>query len=277
MSITSGDGIVAGLIAPWFYFKAISPNKAAGTPHAQGLIDAGMPASFAAATPGLGGATILGSSSTLGGTIPFVNPGSGNSYLAKLSVMSNTGVAGIGFFDLLWYNTGITVTTTTGQTVSSVTLPARDATGTVNGAGVSAWLYCAVATTNGSAITGTTITYTNSGGTGSRTGTIGLAGWPATATAGTFIPFRLAAGDVGIKSVQTLTLATSYVTGTINLMLVREIAFVALAGVAGSGQMLDWAQCGFPQLYNDTALSFYAVPSGTSCGVLFGDVAFAQG
>lgn len=277
MTITSGDGIVAGLISPWIFFKALSLNKAAGDPHAQGLIAAGIPAVFASASPGLAGATVDGTTSTLGGTIPFINPGSGASYLAKLSVMSNTGVAGIGFFDLLWYNSGIVSATTTAQTVSSVTLPARDATGTTNGAGVTAYLYCAIATTNGSAITGTTITYTNSAGTGSKTGTIGLAGFPATATAGTFIPFTLAAGDVGIKSVQSITLATSYGTGTVLLMLVREISFISFAGAAGSGQMLDWAQCGFPQLYNGTALSFYAVPTGTSCGVCFGDVAYAQG
>lgn len=277
MAILSGDGIVAGLPVgtSFFFFKAAATAKAIGTPHALGLSSAGLPAVFAAGSPGLSGATIDGTSSTLGGNIPFTNPGSGNSYLAKMSLASSSGIIGVGAFDMLWYNSGISITTTTGQTINSVTLPSRDNAGGTNGVGVMAWLYCATATTNAGAVANTTITYTNSAGTGSRTGSL-VQSWPATAVAGTFIPFTLQAGDLGVKSIQTLTLGTSYVTGTVILFLTRDIAFISLAAAA-SGQVMDWAQLGFPQLYNGTAMSFYVMPSATALGIIIGDIAIAQG
>lgn len=276
MAITTEDGIVAGYQDPIPFFKASTTNKAAAVPHAVGLIAAGFPAVFTPASPGLAGATVDGTTSTLGGTIPFTNPGSGNTYLAKVAATIGATTAALDFFDLLWYNSGIAVTTTTAQTVSSVTLPARDNAGSTNGAGVTAWLYASVATTNGSAIANTTISYTNSAGTSGRTGTVSLGGWPATATAGTFIPFTLAGGDVGVRSIQSITLGTSYVTGTISLMLIRDICFVPFIA-ASTGTLLDWAGVGFSQLYNGTALSCYAVPTSTTVGAIQGHVVFAQG
>jgi hypothetical protein len=275
MTITSEDSIIAGYQSAIPFYKPSTSNKAASVPHATGLISNGYPAIFTPATPGLAGATIVGTT-TLGGTIPFTNPSSGNTYLAKLAATIGATTAALNFFDLLWYNSGIVVTTTTAQTVSSVALPARDNAGTTNGTGVTAWLYASVATTNGSAITNTTISYTNSAGTSGRTGTVSLGGWPATATAGTFIPFALAAGDVGIRSIQSITLGTSYVAGTVNLMLVRDICFMPFIA-SSTGTLLDWAGTGFTQLYNGTALSFYAIGTSTTIGAVQGHIVFTQG
>ena len=277
MTITTQTGLIAGFRPQIPFYKATSTNKAAGTPHAQGLIVGNYPAAFTPGSPGLSGATVDGTTSTLGGTFPFVNGGGAETVLAKAVFGVGAGAVGIGFFDLLWYNTGITVTTTTAQTVSSVTLPSRDANGATSGAGVYAWLYCSVATTNASAITNTTISYTNSAGTAGQTGTLNFAGgWPATATAGTFLPFSLAAGDVGIQSIQSITLGTSYVTGTINLMLIRDITFLAFFA-ASSVMTFDWAMTGLPTLYNGTAMSYFAIPTGTSVGAVSGTITYAQG
>jgi hypothetical protein len=277
MTITSEDSIIAGYQSAIPFYKPSTSNKAASVPHATGLISNGYPAIFTPATPGLAGATIVGTTSTLGGTIPFTNPSSGNTYLAKLAATIGATTAALNFFDLLWYNSGIVVTTTTAQTVSSVALPARDNAGTTNGAGVYCWLYASVATTNASVITNTTISYTNSAGTTGQTATLNMAGgWPATANAGTFLPFSLAAGDLGIQSIQSITLGTSYVAGTINLFLIREIAFVPFVS-ATSSQILDWANLGFPKLFNGTALSYYVVPSGTGVGAVSGSLTYSQG
>lgn len=263
MTITTENGIAAGIYPPITFFKSMS-SLATNNPAAIGLISAtGYPTVFAPATPGLAGATVDGTTSTLGGTFPFSNAGSGVTYISKLQAFHGAANFYSGFFDLLWYNTGIAIATTTGQTINSVTLPARDSGGTTNGVGVTAWLYCAVATTNAGAITNTTITYTNSANTGSRTGTIGLTGWPATATAGTFIPFTLQAGDYGIRSIQTLTLGTSYVTGTVNLILARHLTSMSTNAVT-SGWLADWAITGLPILYNGTAMSFYVYQTATA-------------
>jgi hypothetical protein len=50
-----------------------------------------------------------------------------------------------------------------------------------------------------------------------------MASFPATAVAGTLVPFQLATGDRGVQSVQSVTLGTSYVAGAISLVLFRII------------------------------------------------------
>jgi hypothetical protein len=68
------------------------------------------------------------------------------------------------------------------------------------------------------------MTYTNSLGSSGKTAT--MASYPATAQAGTVVPFPLSAGDVGVQSIQTLPLGTSYVSGTIHLVAYRHVATV---------------------------------------------------
>jgi hypothetical protein len=277
MAITSENGILSGILPQIPFYKAATTAKAASISHAAGLISGGYPPAFTSASPGLSGATVIGPTNTLGGTFPFINPSTGNTYLVRAILNIGPSTQSVGLFDLLWYNSGIVVTTTTAQTVSSVALPARDNAGTTNGAGVYCWLYASVATTNASVITNTTISYTNSAGTTGQTATLNMAGgWPATANAGTFLPFSLAAGDLGIQSIQSITLGTSYVAGTINLFLIREIAFVPFVS-ATSSQILDWANLGFPKLFNGTALSYYVVPSGTGVGAVSGSLTYSQG
>jgi hypothetical protein len=274
MAITTEDQVLAGFQPPKAFMKTSLAAKAAGTPVAMGLLSAGFFPAATLGTPGLAGATIDGTTQALGGFFPFTNPSSGNTYLAKAGLFFGSGVVGIDIYDALWYNSGISVTTTTAQTINSVTLPARDATGTTSGVGVMCWVYIASATT--SANTTATITYTNSSGTASRTGTIGLGGIPASATAGTFLPFTLQVGDVGIQSIQSLTLGTTLSAGTINLFLIREISYIGATQVS-SGLTADWAQLGFPQLYNGTALSFWVMPSITTTGNCSGHICYAQG
>jgi len=275
MTITTEDGILAGFQPPVPFFKASTTNKAAGIPQAVGFAATGYPAIFTPASPGLSGTTVSNTSTT-GGFLPFTNPSSGNAYLAKLGACVGVTTIGLDFFDFLWYNSGIAVTTTSAQTINSVTLPSRDANGTTNGVGVTAWLYCQLATTNSSTISNTTISYTNAAGIAGSIGTLGLGGWPATATAGTFVPFNLQVGDTGVQSIQSITLGTSYVSGTINLMLIRDITYVGFVS-ASSGMTLDWAQLGFPQLYNGSALSFWAMPTSTTVSIVNGHVCYAWG
>lgn len=170
------------------------------------------------------------------------------------------------FFDVFWVNNVLTVTTTTAQTVNSVAFPARDANGSSNGVGFQVGILVTTATTNVGAITNTTLTYTNQDNTGSRTAT--MATFPATANIGTFMPFQLQAGDTGIRSIQSVTLGTSYGGGAISLIVYRVI----------SGQPCVIANAGTPdgipanipgvKLYNGVcALPFGLMTSTTATNV----------
>lgn len=74
----------------------------------------GRPGAAAAPSPGIGGAALT----TYAGQIPWTNPASGNSYLARLSI--NCNVQGtLLLCDRLWHNSGINVTLATSQTINS--------------------------------------------------------------------------------------------------------------------------------------------------------------
>lgn len=176
--------------------------------------------------------------------------------------------------DRLWQNSGITSTTTTAQTVNSVTFPARDSSGTTNGEGILVGIEVSTATKNGSAITNTTMSYTNSAGTGSRTATI--TSFPATATLGTFVPFELAAGDTGIRSIQSLTLGTSYGTGVIHLVAYRILARLEL-NLANGGNSIDALTGGFVRMYDNTVPYTLWLPTATTATTISGQLIYTQG
>ena len=57
--------------------------------------------------------------------------------------------------------------------------------------------------------------------------------YPATAVIGTFVPFQLAQGDVGIRSIQSITLGTTLTAGAVSLICFNFLAIspVPLANV----------------------------------------------
>lgn len=265
--ITTEDGIVAGLKPPVGFSKNAFTGEAAGQWHNLGVV-AGNPGAWTLGSPGMAGATVA--ANALGGALRFDNPTSGEARLAKLFAAAASNIIALLLYDLLWYQSGIAETTTTGQTVNSVAFPARDIAGTVNGDGVEAWMHCTTATTNGGAVANTTLGYTNQAGTASRSA--GLAyDWPATAVAGTMVPFGLQGSDRGVQSIQSVTLGTSYGGGQVELLAVRRIATFTL------GELHDWAKLGFPRLFNDSALYLAAKLSGTAGGVVDGELNFAHG
>jgi hypothetical protein len=115
-------------------------------------------------------------------------------------------------YDVLWVNSGLAPATTTAQAITTPALPARDIFGASNGEGCMIGLLVGVATTNAAVVYNSTVNYTNSAGTNSRTATlINSAGYmiPATAVAGTIVWFALQAGDTGVKSIEGITLGTT--------------------------------------------------------------------
>jgi hypothetical protein len=116
-------------------------------------------------------------------------------------------------------------------------------------------------------ITGNTDQSGNSGNTGTITS------FPATAVAGTFVPFNLAAGDTGVRSIQTLTLGTSYGGGTIHLVQYRPIAYVPLSAANIGASMAPGAQ----RIWDSSCLTLVYELTGTSGGIVAGTLRYSQG
>lgn len=271
MSVTGVDPLTAALIPyPQIVGKDAVTAKQAGTPHtawyATGIIGAGS-----APTGALNGATFSG---TVAGQIPIPAAVTGETTKLEQANLLQTGnVGAIWLVDRLWGNVPV-VTTTTGQAVTSPTWPARDVSASTAGAGVYLALECSSATGNGGAITNTTLTYTNSGGTGSKTAT--LASFPATAPAGTWVPFSLAAGDVGVRSVQSVILGTSYVSGAVHVVAYRLIASIPTPNT-NMATLLNWLQLGLPSIWDNSVLQLVYWPTGTAVGSVAGSFTYAQG
>ncbi len=176
--------------------------------------DNGAPGAWSPGTPGINGRNTNGTTAADLGCITVGNPTSGAWYVRDFNIAASQHGQFI-LADVLWVNSGLVVTTTTAQTITQPTLPARDNLGTTNGYGVGAGLLVTTATTNAAVINNITLQYTNSNGVAGRTGTMS---YPATAVAGTFVPFQLAAGDVGVRSIQSITLGTTLGGGAISLI-----------------------------------------------------------
>lgn len=228
-----------------------------------------LPVAKALGTPGVNGATLDGTVDTTK-CIPFANPPSGQAYLSDFIVNAGPGqgitspnAVGVWLVDALWYNTGLSVTTTTAQSFTT-TLPSRDANGGTTGVGVQAGLLCTTSTTN--PLTGMTISYTDVNNGAGRTGT--MAAWPANPIAGSMTPFELQAGDTGVASIQSITLGASMLAGAISVILYRSLAHCNTARQLYRGRgarPADALTTGFPKLYNGSALwTFCHVDSGAN-------------
>lgn len=225
---------------------------------------AGSPGVWSPGTPGLNGRATDGTTSADAGCIFINNALTGRNYLTAANF--TVGVAATAFLpDILWVNTGLAVATTTAQALTPVAMAARDQLGTGAGYGVNAAILVTAATTNAGAITNTTISYTNQDGVSGRTGT--MVSFPATAVAGTFVPFALQAGDSGVRSVQSVTLGTSYVTGSISLVLYRSVLVEGsiLANVASLNSSVKNVV-----LYNGSCLIPGIIPTATTSNPLVG-------
>jgi hypothetical protein len=213
-----------------------------------------------AGIPGAGGynGTAAGAaySSTGGlvaGQIPHYDPAGGLfSYIARLSATGGTTAPQYGsvyLCDRLWDNSGLSITTTTAQTVNSATWPARDVNGNTTGIGVYIGLEFSVASGGGNG--NISYSYTNTLGTGGQSATV-IDFSPGVIPIGGFLRLGLAAGDRGVQSIQTLTLSASMVSGTFGLVAYRVIAACDWSTQQGISKSVDLLTGGFQRVYNGT-------------------------
>lgn len=256
MAITTLDGVIAGCEPPQFLFKTTSGTLVAGRPYTP-FYATGIPGNALAPTPGMSGAALT----TYAGQIPFTNPPGGQSaYLARFAALATAQSGTLLLVDRLWHNSGITITSTSAQTVNSVTFPARDENGSTNGAGVLLGVEVSAAT--GAGTPTITVAYTNSANAGSKSGT-NIIATSASSPIGTFYPIGLQAGDVGVRSVQSITLSATWTIGTIHLVAYRVLAALQCPA-QGVAQSIDALTGGMPVLYNDTVPFLIFIPNGTA-------------
>ena len=240
MSITTLDGSIAGMQPPRAFHKATTATLVAGRPASLWSL-AGNPGAGAFDTT-LNGVNLT---SPTNGQMPFTNPGSGNSYLARLQAMA-TQAGVLMLCDRLWHNGGYTITSTSAQNSTTPTFPARDSAGATSGDAVLLGMEISGAT--GAGTPTITAAYTNQAGTASRSAT-NIIPTVASSAIGAFYPIGLQAGDTGVQSVQSITLSATWTSGTMNLVAYRILATLDIAS-ALVGNSIDLLTGGMPQIFN---------------------------
>lgn len=266
MAITTMDGLVSALGGA----QRLLVNKASVTSVA------GIPFSIwsAAGQPGVGSTTLgqaaAGAVSTSSdtGTLGFTNPGSGNSYLAGArGSCAATGL--IVIFDMLWVwgsgGSGWSATTTGAQNTSS---PAALTRPDANGTNTELWFEHLSAIGSAQSVT---VSYTNSVAASGHS----AAATPGGTTIGRMTNLPLAAGDNGVKTVQSLTLGASMTSGTARLTIMRRIAEIPCT--ANIGFAYDAFDLGMPRVYDSASLMIAFFPNSTATGPMVMSVALAQG
>ena len=238
--------------------------------------DGGFPGAWSPGTPGVNGRATDGTQTADNGCIPIANPATGSNFLTELIMQANINHSHL-FFDCLWVNSGVVVTTTTAQTLTTPTLPARDINGGTAGEGCMIAMLTTTANTNAAAITNATISYTNSKGVAGRTARLtAIAGSQITISPviGTITWFNLDAGDTGVQSIQSVTLGTSLVAGAVSFMICRDIASIGttIANVAAQKVL------GAPgtRLYNGTCMLHCYLASATTATFCNGELSVME-
>ena len=189
--------------------------------------------------------------------------------------------------DLLGFYRVTSVTTTTAQTLdNTVTIPRY-----TDGAGVRAFMFTNSATPMGAATPNLSINYTNQAGTsgkvtpstlpiGKTAAANGLILYSGTGS-GKYGPFMpLAQGDSGIRSIQSVTISVSYVSGEFSIVLCKPLITMPIItqGIACERDFVNQLPS-MPRVY-DGANLVWLLYSGANTPVstpYFGHVDFAWG
>lgn len=259
--------------------RSVSFMKSSSAPDGTGYWyttykDAGFPGAWVPGTPGMNGRVTDGTQAADYGCIPIPNPAVGGNYLTEIQIAASVNHSHY-FYDVMWVNSGINVTTVSSvQVIASPTLPARDINGTTDGEGCVIGLYFSAASTLAAVNALSQVTYTNSKGvTGKIATLLGIQGSqaPATPVIGTVLWYNLAAGDSGVRSIQGFNIgATSWLTGTVNLFIARDIATIGTTIPNVTAQKI----VGSPgiRLYNGTCMHHAILASAATATFFAGEL-----
>ena len=229
--------------------------RGGGNPPADTILGTGTNLAFQALTNATTNATGIPHGGNVGGYKHLLNA-------AAQTAAGTTAPCVLMLVDLLGFYPITTVTTTTAQTLNNtVTLPRY-----TDGSGVQAFL--TPSTVMGAATPNLSLNYTNSGATAGRVtpATLPIGNSAAAVTsvvhsgtgAGKYGPFMpLVAGDAGIRSVQSVTLSVSYVSGVLNLVLCKPLMTLPITtlGVTAERDLVNQFMS-MPKIYDGACLTW---------------------
>lgn len=266
MGIGDIDSLLNGRLPALDWQKAALTGEAVGGYHSP-LYVAGLPGAGSAPSAGVNGAQVLNGRS---GTLRAPAAAAGKScYLNFADFSAVSGVGSAFLVDRLWENSGLSVTLTSLQAIAPVALPARDANGSADGAGVFAGLE--ITATLGAATATATLTYTDSDGNAGNTAQVSI---PSGCVAGTLLIWPLAAGDYGVRGPTGFQLTSSMLSGSFSIVLMRRLGrkLRALSTNPDSYGPAD----GGHGVADGIAPQFVYILSATSVGATDGTVEFVQ-
>lgn len=274
MAITTFDLAAAGARPPFRFAKSLSGTMVAGRPHSFWSMG-GAPGAGSFDTT-LNGVTLSSTSALVSGQIPHYDPASGNSNLLRMTARcTQPGV--LTLLDRIWHNGGYTITSTSAQNSTTPTWPSRCPTSGIDDTpattGIGVRLFLEVSAQTGSGTPTVTVTYTNTAGTNNRTAT-NIIATVANSIAGTTYEIGLQAGDVGVKSVESLQLSATWTSGTMNLVAARVLAEIA---ITDNGAEIDWLTGGAARIYDGAVPYLMFTPSTTTTSTVFGTYQETQG
>jgi hypothetical protein len=256
--------------------KAVTATLVAGRPASTWALG-GRPGAGAFNST-LNGVVLSSTAGLVAGQIPHYDPASGNAHLHRFSGRA-TQAGTLLLLDRLWHNGGYTITSTSAQNSTTPTWPARcpasgtDDTPSTNGHNI--LLACEISAATGVGTPTITVGYTNSAGTASRTATNVIPTVASSAVGATYL-IGLQAGDVGVRSVQSVTLSATWTSGTMNMVAYRLLAELPLSG-AHISDALDWLTGAAPRLYDGTVPWLVFVPSTTTASNVSGSYVETHG
>lgn len=147
------------------------------------------------------------------------------------------------------------------HTISTVPLPSRAG----NGEGVELWLEFGADTTTADTLATIEIEYTNSVGVSGRT--TSAINFPVRMRPHTALRMPLQAGDSGIRSVQKITIVSTWTTSTIAVVLAKRVTSMRniVAGVPVASGLLDTQD---PVFTNDMCIYMVIGASTTTSGAV---------
>jgi len=173
----------------------------------------------------------------------------------------------VALYDRLVGVSGISLAATGAKTVNSTALT-RYSGAAANV--VEPWIEITTATTTTAAILSAS-SYTNESGTAARAGaTVTL---PAAATVlNATIRLPLQAGDRGVRSIESLNVATAAAAGVCNVVLRRRLGQLFIPTNGSSLLTLPVDRLGAPQVFDGATLELLVLPNATTATTIMGSI-----
>lgn len=221
------------------------------------------------------GAGVLAGTSTTAGVVPtdatagtpVINAFGGGAvgYLTRVDYQ-NSVISRLSLFDMLWKAGAYGFATGTTTVTAPPSYLARTPDGIGNGCQI--WIEVVTAFVTGTAWQ-VQVTYTNQAGTTGRTSIISAAQAAAALTLGKMFQIALAAGDSGVRAIESVIVTnggTAMTVGTFNVLVLRPL-WNGRVGVANGGGIDDLFKTGMPIVYADSALIAVSQADSTATGL----------